>query len=53
LPRSIKEAYEKSFLTYTANETGFCAYYNGSLALAVEKVEGDGWSVKASGQAAG
>jgi hypothetical protein len=23
-------------LTYTANETGFYAYYNGSLALAVE-----------------
>jgi hypothetical protein len=33
-------------LTYTANETGFYAYYNGSLALAVEKAEGDGWSVK-------
>jgi hypothetical protein len=33
-------------LTYTANETGFYAYYNGTLALAVEKAEGDGWSVK-------
>ena len=29
-----------------ANETGFYAYYNGTLALAVEKAEGDGWSVK-------
>ncbi len=33
-------------MTYTANETGFYAYYNGTLALAVEKAEGDGWSVK-------
>ena len=46
IAKSIKEAYEKGFLTYTANETGFYAYYNGSLALAVEKAEGDGWSVK-------
>ncbi len=42
----IKEAYEKGLLTYTANETGFYAYYNGTLALAVEKAEGEGWSVK-------
>ncbi len=40
----IKEAYEKGLLTYTANETGFYAYYNGTLA--VEKAEEDGWSVK-------
>ena len=46
IAKSIKEAYEKGFLTYTANETGFYAYYNGSLTLAVEKAEGDGWSVK-------
>ena len=46
IAKSIKEAYEKGLLTYTANETGFYAYYNGTLALAVEKAEGDGWSVK-------
>ena len=46
IAKSIKEAYEKGFLTYTANETGFYAYYNGTLALAVEKADGDGWSVK-------
>jgi len=39
-------------LTYTANETGFYAYYNGTLALAVEKAEGEGWISSASGQAA-
>jgi hypothetical protein len=27
----------------TANETGFYAYYNDTLALAVEKAEGDSW----------
>jgi hypothetical protein len=54
IAKSIKEAYEKGLLTYTANEAGFYAYYNGTLALAVEKAEGDGWSVSsASGQAAG
>jgi hypothetical protein len=46
IAKSIKEAYEKGLLTYTANETGFYAYYNGTLTLAVEKAEGDGWSVK-------
>ena len=46
IAKLIKEAYEKGLLTYTANETGFYAYYNGTLALAVEKAEGDGWSVK-------
>jgi hypothetical protein len=46
IAKSIKEAYEKGLLTYTANETGFYAYYNGSLTLAVEKAEGDNWSVK-------
>ncbi len=46
IAKSIKEAYEKGLLTYTANETGFYAYYNGTLALAVEKAEGDGWNVK-------
>jgi hypothetical protein len=46
IAKSIKEAYEKGLLTYTANETGFYAYYNGSLTLAVEKAEGDGWNVK-------
>jgi hypothetical protein len=45
IAKSIKEAYEKGFLTHTANETGFYAYYNGTLALAVEKGEGDSWSV--------
>ena len=45
IAKSIKEAYEKGFLTYTANETGFYAYYDGTLTLAVEKAEGDGWSV--------
>jgi hypothetical protein len=44
--KSIKEAYEKGLLTYTANETGFYAYYNGTLTLAVEKTEGDGWNIK-------
>jgi hypothetical protein len=53
IAKSIKEAYEKGLLTYTANEAGFYAYYNDTLALAVEKAEGDGWSVSsASGQAA-
>jgi hypothetical protein len=37
----------------TANETGFYAYYNDTLALAVEKAEGDSWISSASGQAAG
>ncbi len=46
IAKSIKEAYEKGLLTYAANETGFYAYYNGTLTLAVEKAEGDGWSVK-------
>jgi hypothetical protein len=46
IAKSIKEAYEKGLLTYTANETGFYAYYNGTLTLAVEKAEGDSWSVK-------
>jgi len=32
-------------VTYTANETGFYAYYNGTLTLAVKKAEGDSWSV--------
>jgi hypothetical protein len=44
--KSIKEAYEKGLLAYTANETGFYAYYNDTLTLAVEKAEGDGWNVK-------
>jgi hypothetical protein len=38
---------------YTANETGFYAYYNGTLALAVEKEETAGVLSSASGQAAG
>jgi hypothetical protein len=42
IAKLIKEAYEKGLLTYTANETGLYAYYNGTLALAVEKAEGDG-----------
>jgi hypothetical protein len=46
IAKSIKEAYEKGLLTYTANETGFYAYYNGTLTLAVEKAEGDGWNIK-------
>jgi hypothetical protein len=44
IAKLIKETYEKGLLTYTANETGFYAYYNGTLA--VEKTEGDGWNVK-------
>jgi hypothetical protein len=46
IAKLIIEAYEKGLLTYTVNETGFYAYYNGSLTLAVEKAEGEGWSVK-------
>jgi len=46
IAKSIKESYEEGLLTYTANETGFYAYYNGTLTLAVEKAEGEGWDVK-------
>jgi hypothetical protein len=44
--RQDRQLGEDLHLKYTANETGFYAYHNGTLALAVEKAEGDGGSVK-------
>jgi hypothetical protein len=52
IAKSIKEAYEKGFLTYTANETGFYATARWRWLLRRRR-ETAGMLNSASGQAAG
>jgi len=46
IAKAIRDAYDRGLLKYAANETGHYAYYNGTLALAIERASGDEWSVK-------